>query len=125
MSDCRCSIGSEGDGEYPEFSDVRHVKARKTHQCCECGKDIQRGETYQYWVGKFDGEMGYEKTCLICAEIRSSFSCEAWPLFGYMWAEIKDHMFPELTTACYDRLSTPEARSIVQRRWREWKGLAA
>jgi hypothetical protein len=34
---------------------------------------------------------------------------------------MRDYVFPEMTTTCYDRLKTPEAKVELQRRWAEWK----
>ena len=126
MSDCGFCVGSDGmDGEYPEFSEIRNVIAKKFHRCCECNREIKPGEKYQYYVSKFDGEFMAEKTCNECAEIRSCFSCGGgWPCFGELWNEMTEG-FPALTTGCFDKLDTPEAKSFLQRRWMEWKGLAA
>ena len=125
MGDCGVCIGYDGDGEYPEFSEIRTPKAKRVHKCTECDRDILPGERYQYYIGKFDGDFCTEKTCSQCAEIRAAFSCEEWPMFGELWNEIIEFMFPVITTACYDKLSTPEAKAKVRDRWMQWKGLAA
>lgn len=33
--------------EYPEFYTEKKVKARKSHKCGECGKEIKLGEIYE------------------------------------------------------------------------------
>jgi len=49
---------------------AREVVARKAHQCCECRREIDRGERYQRSEGVWpDGAMSF-KTCLRCAELR-------------------------------------------------------
>ena len=45
-------------------------KARKTHTCCECGRDITPGELYTYERGIWeDGPESY-KTCNDCVSLR-------------------------------------------------------
>jgi hypothetical protein len=61
--DCYC------DGDPPEFICERRVKARKPHHCDECGVTIQPGEEYETVVGKWDGSMGFHKTCIRCLEL--------------------------------------------------------
>lgn len=38
-----------------DFYNQKHAKARKSHKCEFCGKEIIPGETYSYESGKFDG----------------------------------------------------------------------
>ena len=38
-----------------DFYNQKHVRARKSHKCEFCGKEIISGETYSYESGKFDG----------------------------------------------------------------------
>ena len=122
MSDCGVCLG-EWDGDSPEFFDVRTPKARKPHSCSECGKVIAKGDVYQRTCGKNDGDFWTYDTCLICAEIRAAFSCNGESLGGMMWEDFRDYVFPEMTTTCFDRLKTPEAKAELRRRWMEWKGL--
>jgi hypothetical protein len=125
MSECGVCIGSDGDGEYPEFSEITYPKARKEHRCEECGRAIVAGETYQKVAGKFDGEFYCDKTCCQCAEIRDAFSCGGgWPMPGSLWEEMRD-AFPALNSSCFDRLATPEAKQFLRERWMKWKGLVA
>ena len=126
MSNCGvCIGGGEYDGCY-EFQSSSFPRARKQRWCVECRKAIQPGERYQKFVGKFDGTFFSEDTCAICAEIRDALSCGGnSSIFGEMWGEIRDYVFPTMTTGCFDRLETPEAKKELQRRWIEWKGLSA
>src|SRR5277367_3969530 len=102
MSDCGVCIGVDSsDGEYPEFSQITMPKARKQHICEECARPIAIGQRYQKCVCKFDGELFDNKTCLQCAEIRSAFSCDGWPMFGELWNEMREFAFPNLTSGCF------------------------
>ena len=38
-----------------DFYNQKHARARKSHKCEFCGKEIIPGETYSYESGKFDG----------------------------------------------------------------------
>src|SRR5882762_4490119 len=65
MGDCGICLTADFDGTS-EFFAGKVCKARKQHKCCECDKDIQTGEEYEYTSGKSDGEFWTARTCLIC-----------------------------------------------------------
>lgn len=107
-----------------EFYDVTTPKARKTHQCTECGNAIQPGENYERTTAKWVGDLSTFKTCLLCVEIRNKFSCAGGWSFGCVWEDLTEGLFWHLTFGCLEGLS-PAAREKVLERWRKWKGLAA
>jgi hypothetical protein len=124
MSDCDVCIGGF-DGDPCEFFHSETRKARKVHRCSECGGDIKKGERYQRDSGKNEGEFWTFVTCLICAEIRSVFTCgEGEELGGLLWERMNDYAFPTLKTSspCFRELSA-DAKAEVLRRWQIWKGL--
>jgi hypothetical protein len=41
-----------------------------------------------------------------------------------LWPDMEE-VFGKLTTSCFDKLQTPEAKAELRRRWMEWKGLSA
>jgi len=55
------------------LSNVDRV-ARKEHRCGECGRMIQRGETYKVEAGVIDGRMEVYKTCAHCEEAESKLA---------------------------------------------------
>lgn len=61
------------------LSNVDRV-ARKEHRCGECGRMIQRGETYKVEAGVIDGRMDVYKTCAHCLVVREWLSgeCGGW-----------------------------------------------
>jgi len=121
MGTCSVSFGTEAD-EICDFWETKIKTARRIHRCGECDKDIQPKHKYESQAYVFDGAFHHEKRCLICAEIRDAFleeGCAYCP--GDMWSEIRDYVFPEMTTICFDRLKTPEAKDELRRRWIEWK----
>jgi hypothetical protein len=124
--ECGVCLGSDfGDCESYDFSTMKWPKARKEHKCEECGRAIAKGEIYQKFSGKFDGDMYHVETCAQCAEIRSVFSCEAWPMWGELWKDAREILFPRLNTACFAKLRTAEARELLRSKWAQWKGIAA
>jgi hypothetical protein len=128
MSDCGVCIGGYDCDGYPEFFNTTWPKARKEHVCEDCNRKILAGQTYHRVSGKYDGEMFDVVTCAICEEIRSAFTCAEYdqtgPPSGELWADIQEQMFPSITTACFDKLRSPEAKAYLRQRWMEWKGLA-
>jgi hypothetical protein len=127
MSDCGVCIGGYDCDGYAEIYETRWPKARKEHRCGECARVIPKGEVYQRVSGKFDGEFFDDITCSQCAEIRSAFTCterdQTGPPAGELWSDIKEMMFPHLTTACFDKLQTPEAKTFLRAQWMRWKGI--
>ena len=124
MGNCGVCIGGADYDGLMEMATCEEPKARKPHRCCECGRAIAIGERYQRWSGKFDGEFMAVKTCLICAEIRTAFTCEGGETSENLWSEMADYVFPALTTAneCFKKLS-PAAKAFLLDKWRKWKGI--
>jgi hypothetical protein len=119
MSDCGvCLSGYDGDSEFCR-TEVR--KARKTHACCECNKEIAKGEKYEHATGKSDGDMWAFDTCLICAEIADTFYCDGRLFGGCLWEQMEEIAFPEMTTGCLERLTSAAAKAELVNRWNEWK----
>ncbi len=55
--------------EMPSCFTQVNRKARKDHKCCECFETIQKGETYSYTSGVWDGTGQSFKQCTNCHEI--------------------------------------------------------
>ncbi len=62
MNSC-CDFNND---ETPEFYIANETRARKHHQCCECGRDIPPGVIYIRKTGKWDGAISTYKTCDSC-----------------------------------------------------------
>jgi hypothetical protein len=81
------------DFEHPEFYVAERRKARKEHKCSECGRIIQKGETYEYVSGKWDGNIMHYKTCADCLSIRDAMFCEGWAhsgLYDDLWDYLRE-----------------------------------
>jgi predicted RNA-binding Zn-ribbon protein involved in translation (DUF1610 family) len=122
MSDCGVCIYADADG-YSELCDVTIRKARKPHRCSECGRQIKVGEKYEHYWGKWEGETAAIDTCIICSEIANAFYCDGRLYGGGLWDSMA-YVMGELTTSCFDKLETPEAKAELRRRWMAWKGLS-
>lgn len=124
MSDCGVSISADWDCDvdYVYFG-ARIVKTRKQRRCCECGKKIEPGERAVYHAGTNDGSFWTSWCCLICDEIADAFSCDG-RMFGNLWDGMH-YVWEALTTSCFDKLKTPEAKAELRRRWMTWRGLTA
>lgn len=81
------------DFDQPEFCGTRTVKARKAHRCYECRGPIEAGEEYEYTFGKWEGDIGTFKTCMLCAELRQwariSVPCFCW-YYGDLHENVRD-----------------------------------
>jgi|GEM_PF-2498332 len=123
MSDCGVCVSDYGDdGECTMYRCVIVKKSGKEWHCSECGVKIPKGTSYELASWLNDGSFGNAKTCLLCAEIADAFQCNGRYHGGCFWDDMRD-AYANLTTACFDRLSTPEAKAELRRRWMEWRGL--
>lgn len=122
MSDCGVCISGGGSEVCTGYRCVI-VKAGQEWTCSECAGKILKGAKYELASWFYPGDsFGNCKTCLLCAEIADAFMCGGrW--HGECFWEDMQRAFPKLTTSCFDRLKTPEAKAELQRRWTEWKGL--
>lgn len=120
-----CDVCFVHDYDEPsEFYAERAVTARQAHACVECAVPIAPGTRYLRITGKMEDEIWTVKIHRTCLEILKVFTCGGTYEFGRLWRDMKDEVFPRLTTAseCFTALS-PESKAIVMDRWRAWKGL--
>ena len=94
---CNCSVEID---EMAELCDESYPKARKEHICCECREVIKKGQKYQLFTGKWEGEFSAFKTCIACAAIRKHY-CPNGAVFG----ELRNHLIDCLR---FDYLEVPE-----------------
>lgn len=125
MSGC-ADVCLDMDSDYggSDFYRESIVKARKSHQCCECGDAIASGQTYERASGKSDGDMWSFATCASCAAIRDAFVCGSW-IYGMLWESIEEGMFPVWDRTgpidCLAKLETLEARDKCRQRYQQWR----
>ena len=120
---CACVWVETGDCEPDFYNDTRR-RARKVHQCEECGREIAAGEEYEFVTGKWDGSISVYKTCADCLSIRDSFFCDGW-LHGGMWEALDEHLCDiggVVASSCLEAL-TPAARArVIERIDDLWDG---
>ena len=142
MSDCGVCLSSDYSACYEMIESVEIVALESDKQCCECCRVIKAGTPLEVasWYedydedddGDDDGEELREAeesiyTCVVCAEIANAFYCggDGRIYGGDFWEAMSEaDVWPNLTTSCFDKLTTPEAKAELRRRWMEWKGLA-
>ena len=73
MSDC----------EMLQAYGVKMRKARKSHECLECGCDINPGSKYNYHHGIHDGSGVDYKVCLECDYLRNLLETDPWDIIGF------------------------------------------
>lgn len=75
-----------------EFWNERLVKrARKTHTCGECHRQIETGEPYLYIAGVWDGDFGTHKICHDCQSVIDAFFCNGY-VFEQVWEFLDEHV---------------------------------
>lgn len=120
---CDVCIGTD-DFEKASVYNSAMVVARKPHKCCECRAEIKPRERYERVAGLWDGRWEHYRTCAMCVEIRTAFTCDGGWMFGSLWQDMHDYAFPELTLSsdCFKELSAA-GKAVVLERWRKWKGI--
>lgn len=114
MADCGVCLTADYGGECTGYRCVV-VHAGQQWLCDECGCAIPKGSLYELASGFNEGSHWQTKTCLICAEIAEAFYCGGrW--HGRLWDSMED-VITKLTTACFSRLQSPEAKAELRRRW--------
>jgi hypothetical protein len=86
---CDCSAGDAGD--YTQFQETRTVKARKPHECCECGERINPGEYYTRDFIVAEDQPNVFITCIPCTRIREDY-CPFGYMFGCLAEQIRGCM---------------------------------
>ena len=101
MTTCCCLYVD--DGPSVVLKD-KLVRARKSHVCGECRREIKRGERYEVLVGVWEGDLRTQKTCLLCTRVRDDLmTCGHY--LGAVWADLQhclqleDWMLPETLLA--------------------------
>ena len=77
------------DYDRPEFISETAVKARKAHECVECGATIAPGETYRRIVGKWDGEISQYTWCTACCDVHAYITAHV-PCFCWLYTTLHD-----------------------------------
>lgn len=112
MSDCSCIYVDYEDS--PRLYKANERTARKSHQCTECGREIEPGERYECAVGDWGDGLSVYKTCADCLSVRNEFFCESW-IFTEVWERVGEHISDlsgNISERCIASL-TPRARDHI------------
>ena len=90
-SECVCSSSFIG-ADFPDFLRSEIHVARKEHICCECGRRIPVGESYELVVGKWDGIFCTFKTCYSCKAIRDTLFCDGYT-YGGIFSDLREYLY--------------------------------
>lgn len=137
MSDCGVCLSSDMDDCDGSIDDVSIVILDHDQRCSACRQVFQAGTRIEQ-ADWYDDGWNYDEdrettdedrkdpiyTCLICAEIAEAFYCNGRMYGTDLWDELSQ-VADGLNTACFDRLTTPEAKAYLRERWIKWKGLAS
>ena len=69
------------DYEEPTVHREEFRKAAKEYKCCECGSEINIGDTYEHVTQLYEGTWATYRTCEPCADLRESLSEVSCPYY--------------------------------------------
>lgn len=121
MSDCGVCLDS-GYDETPTLYNDNFFKARKSHRCCECGRQIAVGSQYQRVEALWDGNFDTYKTCMDWWNIREAFRCGGGFLFERLWDDLNEYK-NDINFDCVKNIKTPSAKAYYLERLREMRGI--
>lgn len=108
-----CSCDWEADGESEHISTYR-LRCRKPFSCDECGERVERGQTYQRNVFKWEGDLCTDKQCLLCVRVAMCHSRAALRTgFSGSWVS------GELRCAVGCCVSDPQYLKRFRKEWKE------
>lgn len=89
---CSCGVDLCGyDHETADQAWIRTVRARKPHECGECGRPIAPGEQYERSKMLFDGKFDVYRTCVDCVSIRTHCFCDSW-MYTSILEDLREHI---------------------------------
>ena len=117
-----CSIDTDFD-DYGSVT-LRQVvcKARKQHRCGECGRVINKGESYEAYNGVCEGDFFWAKTCSDCLSLRNSFFKGGF-MFGGVRDEIHNYISDvsgDVEESCIVNLTDNAKEFVFEAIEKEW-----
>lgn len=74
----------------PDFQSVTRVRARKAHDCAECGKPIKRGDLYDRVAIGFDGRVDVYQQCIACGRLNHAYHALSTEDCNPPWGELRE-----------------------------------
>lgn len=91
MTDMGCGCAVSDSYEWVEDYWDKEVKARKEHECSECGEIINKKEIYKKITVLFEGTFETYKVCRPCQLIAQDLFCGGSYGLGELREEFKRH----------------------------------
>lgn len=109
-----CSVDYD---DPPDFWAERCLRAAKQHQCGECARTIEPGETYWRAASKYNDRIGTYKTCVHCRVGHDWMqeNCGGWQY--YALADEMDEHINEYPMLAYGLL---RIQIGLRRKWRRF-----
>lgn len=104
-------MGCYCDADAPRVYRESWPTARRNHKCCECGRTIAAGETYQHVSGLWENGFESYKTCERCADLRDSLADVACPAFTDLKNEYREYLSVALS---YEQREAIFRRAFMQ-----------
>jgi hypothetical protein len=96
----------------------RQQRARITHRCTECRREIGPGETYLVERTVFEGEATSHKFCAHCQEVRAYLLAECSGFaYGQIEEDIREHWCGDTDNSA----ATREVRRLALGMAMEWR----
>jgi len=108
-----CMIDGSDDERVLVLSE-KYRKARKMHKCDECGRTIERKESYHYETFIHEGVISTHKTCAHCMVVRNWLNAEC---SGFIYAFVQDD-FGEHAQDSYYGYDIKRAYIAMRKDWR-------
>jgi len=106
---CSCNV-SNYDSYNETYWHSRKLKAAKVHKCCECGKEITKGD-YFFFESILDPEevcITNFKVCEDCSELCAVFFQDGWRYHSVL-EDLQNYLentwFDDLPSECISQLS--------------------
>lgn len=81
------------DFDPPKLYLEQKRKARKNHTCYECRGLIQKGESYMYYKGLWDGDFCEFKHCLDCSSLIQQAQKKDSECGCFMFGEVESYIY--------------------------------
>ena len=121
--ECAC-VAVDTDYGHDSFHRSCKPIARKTHKCCECYREIKKGEQYSYECGAWEGVFSTYKVCADCLSLRDAFFCDGWVYEG-LWEYMNEHINDcggDISQSCIAELTKPardKVCDLIEEHWGE------
>jgi hypothetical protein len=113
MSECDACLYIDSGYDPPDFYNIKMVKARKPHACCECRRTIAKGEEYERASGRWDRVVSTFHTCTECQDIATSLACDGGRMHGGLWEAMED-MRDAIGFGCLAKLTRASSKETLQ-----------